>query len=187
MAGHTPVRLLLTSLPLRPSSASRVLLGTLRRNFLADLRQAGKTEREHMFHSWGRLVIGKNNISIEVDFLSDPLQGRLVCPVILLHSEAYEAAFDLLRRRVRPRGKQALIEFCIAAAAAVHAEGFCLEFAGDEQVSPLTTESLITSLTSDKFNGLVGGIAISSPSLGRVKTSWPLASERNGYLIVDFI
>jgi hypothetical protein len=187
MAGHTPIRLMLTSSPLRTSSALQALLGTLRRDFLANLRQARKAERGHMLHSWGRLVIGGNDISIEVDFLPDPSQAGLVYPVILLHSEAYEAAFDLLRRRVRPRGKQALIEFCIAAAASVHAEGFRLEFAGDEQVSPLTTESLITGLTSDKFNGLVGGIAISSPSLGMVKMSWPLASERNGYFIVDFI
>lgn len=186
MSGHTPIRMLLTTSPLAASDARQALIDMLRRDFRGDMRHRENTATG-LLHVWGRLVIGKKDISIEVDFLSDPSKAGLIYPIVLLHSEAYEAAFDLLRGGVRPRGKQALIKFCLAVAASVQAEAFRLEFADDEKVKPLTTENLVKDLTSNKFNGLVAAIALSSPLLSEVKTCWLLASERNGYLMLDFI
>lgn len=187
MSGHTPIRLFLIPARTAASEAGQKLLETLRRDFQADLRPGVNKTPEGRQSEWGRAVVGEREISIEVDFLPGASPRELVFPVILLHSEAYEAAFDLLQGHLLPRGKEALLEFCLKTAAAVDAEGFRLEFAGDERVRTLTIDQLVKDLTSQGPGGLVAGIAIGSPSLGVVKAVWPLASARNGYLILDFI
>ena len=185
MTGHTPIRLLLTCSSLDATHAPSALLNALRTDFQADIREGRQDSSGQLLHAWGKLQIGDNQVSFEADFSPDG--AAQVCPVILLHSEAYEAVYDVLNQVVDPRSRQALIEFCLAIAAAIESEGFILEFASDGKVSSLLTEKLVARLMSDQPELLVAGLAIASPLVTKVKRMWPLAPERKGYVTFEFI
>jgi hypothetical protein len=161
------------------------LLNALRTDFQADIREGRQDPSGQLLHAWGKLQIGDNEISFEADFSPDG--AAQVCPVILLHSEAYESVYDVLHQVVDPRSRQALVEFCLAIAASIESEGFILEFASDEKLSSLLTQKLVARLMSDQPDVLVAGLAVAAPLVTEVRRMWPLAPERKGYVTFEFI
>jgi hypothetical protein len=183
MLGHTPTRLLLTASLLPPDDAVQALCEKLDQEFFGQLHFWSESRSPNIRHDFGSAIVGSQQISFELDFL--PLEES-VCTVMLLDSAVYEAAYDFLRKRVRPAGKRALVEFCVAVAAAVRAEGLRLDFANDDSRAPLLIESVVSNLTEQPA-GLLLGISVRSAGAEAVKAARPKAREVNGYLIVDFI
>jgi hypothetical protein len=186
MAGHTPTRLKLTRSALPGHGAAGALRDVLRREYSVRLRRS-PTPAAGQSQDWGSIVLGGRDTSFEIDYLADPTGSDMVCPSVLLHSEAYEGAVDLLRRKVQPRGKEALLDLCVALAAAAEAEAFSLDFARDDDADPLATAALVAGLVSSGPGSLLHGIAVDSPLSPKVRATWPSSRVLNGYLVVDFI
>ncbi|HEU4728443.1 MAG TPA: hypothetical protein VFT22_11150 [Kofleriaceae bacterium] len=184
MSGYTPTILELT--PVSAGTAGPGLLQLLRRNY--HFAWPRGVERQP---GGGRIVgavtLGDNRVTLEAYTRPDDQDGSKECLIIDLDSAAYEGAYDLLRERAHPRGKQALIDFCIEVAAAVKAEGFRLRFVADDPVS-LSVERLVEAMTTSGGSGLVAGLVASSAFSDRIRGYWfGRLKEILGYLVIELI
>jgi hypothetical protein len=184
MSDYTPTILELTPAPAGTTIAE--LLRLVRRNY--HFAWPRGVERQP---DTGRLVgsvsLGDNRITLEAHARPDFDDNSREYLTIDLDSTAYESAYDLLRERVHPRGKQALVDFCIEVAATLKVEGFRLRFVADEP-EPLSVDKLVGAMMSTDDCGLISGLAASSASVDKIRGYWfRKVKEILGYLIIVLI
>jgi hypothetical protein len=183
MSGYTPTILELT--PVSTGAAASGLLPLLRRNY--QFAWSSDVEREPASRIVGAVTLGDARVALEAYTRPHDQDGSKEHLTIDLDSAAYEGAYDLLEQRSHPRGKQALVDFCIEAAAAVKAEGFRLRFVADDPV-PLSVERLAEAMSSRGGSGLLAGILASSAFSDRVRAYWlRRLKEILGYLVIEVI
>jgi len=184
MSDYTPTILELTPAP--AGTTITELLRLVRRNYHFAWPR-GVERRPDTGRLVGSLSLGDNRVTMEAHARPDYEDRSREYLTIDLDSTAYESAYDLLREQVHPRGKQALVDFCIEVAASLKVEGFRLRFVADEP-DPLSVDKLVAAMTSTDHCGLVSGLALSSASIDKIRGYWfRKAKEMLGYLVIVLI
>src|SRR5262245_23049445 len=184
MSDYTPTILELTPAP--AGTAVAQLLQLLRRNYHFAWPR-GVERRPETGRLVGSISLGDNRVTLEAYTCPDAEDRTREYLIIDLDSAAYESAYDLEKGRVHPRGKQALVDFCIEVAVTLKVEGFRLRFVADEP-DPLSVSKLVEAMTSTDHCGLVAGLAVTSASLDKIRGFWfRKAKEILGYLVIVLI
>jgi hypothetical protein len=184
MSEHTPTILELTPSPHAPQIVASKVIDLMERKYIGKMKIIGGRPPDDVPLAIGSIVLGSYEVFLDIQFVPN-IQDT--CIAIELSSKAYEGAYDVFRRRVLRGGRRALIDFCIAVAGVVAAEGFRLRF-HEGPVRRLAVEDIVRGLTLvDSRAGLINGIAMSSTALSSVRRRYPNWIESKGYAVLAFI
>lgn len=131
----------------------------------------------------GNISVGEIRVGVEASLRRD-IATASECLAIELESSAYDASYDLLLGRVLPKGRKALIHFCVGVAVEMKAVGFRLR--RDENQWPvLSLDVLREAIAPSGEAGILLGVSVSSDLAQDMKRYWArTVEELHSYLLL---
>ncbi len=180
MSDYWPTILELTS-PLMITAVSSVL-DLLTIEYMADFHKW----YEHDFCDSSTVILGDNEVWIEIQIDVRNLDTEEAQITIRLESKAYESAHNMITQHTNQEGRKDLIKFCTDIAESACAEGFRLRF-DNKILPPLNISEFVRILKSiDEDPGLINGLAISSVHWPEINSYWLEWNTLDNYYIKDF-
>lgn len=187
MSGHWPTVLELAPPSIAQEAAVAGLLATLQGRYASTLRNPAGPGGASTLGRSGSISLGDANVWLELQAGDGSAGSASATLAIRLDSKAFEAACDVVRQRVHPRGLGLLIRLCVDVAAAAHADGFRLRFDNGAAGAPAAGD-WVASLGSNRADpGLMIGIAEASahwPTVGPYWSGWIAVQD---YQVKEFV